>query len=196
MGAQTIGTLRAACRTASPSSAERPVVPITIAFPNSAACAAWLAVAAGDGEFDHDIAVADQLLGVVADRDAEAPDPGEFADILIDIAAARLRAAAGERAPFGSPRFRPSASCPSGRRIRRPPSWSPPCSASVRREKRNGYRSPRKTQAAVACAIPGRLRPGRLSQSTNGIFSAADFLYTRRAWRCCAQSPRSAPIPR
>src|SRR6516165_11462571 len=55
---------------------------------------------AGCGEFDHDIAVADQFFGVVTDRDAAPADSGEFADVLIDVAAARLGTAAGERTPF------------------------------------------------------------------------------------------------
>src|SRR5262252_3274619 len=47
-GAQTIGISRAACRTRSPCSAERPVVPTTIAVPSDAASAACSAVASGE----------------------------------------------------------------------------------------------------------------------------------------------------
>src|SRR5579875_809123 len=55
----------------------------------------------GRGEFDDDIAVAHQLFDVLADRDADPPDTGELADILIDVAAAGRFAAAGDGATRG-----------------------------------------------------------------------------------------------
>src|SRR5882724_12932634 len=41
------------------------------------------------GEINHDVTIADYLLGVVADCNAEPADPGELTDVLIDVAAAR-----------------------------------------------------------------------------------------------------------
>ena len=111
----------------------------------------------GRGEFEHDIAVADQLLDGLADRDADAPDPGELTDVLVDIAAARRLAAAGDRHTLRSPRSRRPASSPSGRRIRRRPSWSRPCFCLPYFWDWNGYRSPGKTQdQVVPSAIPGQ----------------------------------------
>src|ERR1700736_5196381 len=49
----------------------------------------------GGSEVDHHIAVADQLLGAVADRNTGAADTGQFADIVVDMGAARPGAAAG-----------------------------------------------------------------------------------------------------
>src|SRR5215472_18734337 len=51
----------------------------------------------GCREFNHDVAVADQLFGIIADRDTEPPDSGEFADVLTYIAAAWPGAATGQR---------------------------------------------------------------------------------------------------
>src|SRR5271169_4395627 len=55
----------------------------------------------GRGKFEHDIAVADQLVHRLADRDADSPDPGKLADVLVDIAAAGRLAAAGDGASLG-----------------------------------------------------------------------------------------------
>ena len=55
----------------------------------------------GRGEFEHHVAVADQLVDRLADRDADPPDPGQLADVLVDIAAAGRLAAAGDGAALG-----------------------------------------------------------------------------------------------
>jgi hypothetical protein len=55
----------------------------------------------GRSKFEHDVAVAHQFLDGLANRNADPTDPGELADVLVDIAAARRLAAARHRAAFG-----------------------------------------------------------------------------------------------
>ncbi len=55
----------------------------------------------GCSEIDHDIAVANQLLGAVADRNTDAADAGEFSDIVVDMGAARPGTAARDAATLG-----------------------------------------------------------------------------------------------
>jgi hypothetical protein len=53
------------------------------------------------GELQYHVADADQLVDGLADRDPDPPDTGEFADVLVDITAARRLAAAGDATIFG-----------------------------------------------------------------------------------------------
>src|SRR5215207_457342 len=76
LAAQTIGTCRAASRTALSAAPCSPVVPITTGLPSPAASAACPAVASGvvNCELDRDVAAAQQLLRVVGGADAGPAD--------------------------------------------------------------------------------------------------------------------------
>ena len=55
----------------------------------------------GRGEFDRDVAAAQQRLGIVGGGDAEPADAGQLAEILAQRRAAGTRDAAGQRAALG-----------------------------------------------------------------------------------------------
>ena len=53
------------------------------------------------GEFDRDVAGAQQRLGIIGGGDPETADPGQFAEIPAQGRAAGTRDAAGQRAALG-----------------------------------------------------------------------------------------------
>ena len=102
LAAHTIGTCRAASRTALSSAPCSPVVPITIGLAEPRRQLGMLGRRVGGGELDRDVAVAQQRFGAVSRGYPEPADAGQFAEILSERRAARPRRAARQGATVGS----------------------------------------------------------------------------------------------